>query len=99
MTEIRRLATRAEVSQSEATDLAARIDLLGPDRAMFTEAGLLPGANLRSLDALHIAVAIRAQAESMITYDRRQTTAARQAGLPVFPAGASTSTDPPGATG
>jgi predicted nucleic acid-binding protein len=84
-TELRRTAVRNEaISQSEVTDLLARFQLLDPDRALFTEAGLLPGRNLRSLDALHTAAALRAEADAMVTYDTRQAEAARNAGLPVL---------------
>jgi predicted nucleic acid-binding protein len=92
-TELRRMAIRYGRSQAEAAGVLDRIELLEPDRAIFTEAGLLPGTNLRSLDALHVAVAIRAQVEAMITYDQRQATGAQAAGLPVVAPGASTSAD------
>ncbi len=82
-TELRRFAVRHELSQAAVSDLLDRFDLLEPDRAIFVEAGLLPGTHLRSLDALHIAVAVRVAAESMIAYDSRQTAAAREVGLRV----------------
>jgi predicted nucleic acid-binding protein len=83
-TELRRTAARNEaMSQSEVTEVLARFRLLDPDRALFTEAGLLPGSNLRSLDALHLAAALRAEADAVVTYDSRQAEAARNAGLPV----------------
>ncbi|PSL03613.1 hypothetical protein CLV30_10794 [Haloactinopolyspora alba] len=83
-TELRRLAVRENLSQAHVTDLLDRFDLYDMDRAVFVEAGLLSGAHLRSLDALHIAVAVRVEAAVMVAYDVRQTEAARAAGLRVI---------------
>lgn len=83
-TELRRLAVREDLSQAVVSDLLDRFDLYEPDRAIFIEAGLLPGPHLRSLDALHIAVAIRVEAEVMVAYDVRQSEAARAVGLRVI---------------
>lgn len=82
-TELRRCAVRDGLSQAAVTDLLDRFDLYTPDRATFVQAGLLPGPHLRSLDALHIAVAMRLEAETMVTYDNRQAESARAAGLRV----------------
>ncbi|PZF80690.1 type II toxin-antitoxin system VapC family toxin [Jiangella anatolica] len=82
-TELRRLATRTGIGQDRVTDLLDRFDLYEPDRATYVEAGLLPGATLRSLDALHVAVAIRVEADELVAYDHRQAEAARAAGLRV----------------
>lgn len=83
-TELRRIAVRDALSQSTVTDLLDRFYLYTPDRRVFMQAGLLPDPHLRSLDALHIAVAMRVEAETMITYDIRQAESARAAGLRVF---------------
>lgn len=83
-TELRRLASREDLDQTQVSELLDRVDLLEPDRAVFVEAGLLPGKHLRSLDALHIAMAVRADASAMLTYDDRQADAARAAGLRVL---------------
>ncbi|SEN94791.1 PIN domain-containing protein [Cryobacterium luteum] len=55
--------------------------MLHMDRSVFREAGLLTGASLRSLDALHIAAALQASANEFITYDPRQQAAAEAVGL------------------
>ncbi|TDE12267.1 toxin PIN [Jiangella asiatica] len=47
------------------------------------EADLLPGRQLSSLYALHVAVAIRVEADEVVAYDARQAEAARAAGLRV----------------
>jgi predicted nucleic acid-binding protein len=80
-TELRRFAVRTGVPQTAVSDLLAGIDLVEPDRSLFTEAGLLPGVNLRSLDALHVATALRLDASVLVAYDHRLQQAARDVGL------------------
>ena len=80
-TELRRAAVREAVSQSLVTDVLDRFDIVEPDRTLYREAGLLSGKNLRTLDALHVAVALRISADVMVSYDRRQIAAAQSAGL------------------
>lgn len=57
---------------------------LEPDRSLLHEAGILPGAHLRSLDALHAATALRVEASMMVAYDGRQRDAAEAVGLRVI---------------
>ena len=80
-TELRRFAMRLELSQTAVSNLLDRIDLVEPDRLLFTEAGLLPGEFLRSLDALHVATALRLDARVVVAYDHRLRHAARDVGL------------------
>jgi uncharacterized protein len=82
-TELRRLAHRLRLPQAAVTGLLDRFDLAELDRSLFREAGLLSGPHLRSLDALHLVVALRVNADAMVTYDRRQAEAAESVGLPV----------------
>jgi len=82
-TELRRLATRLSVPQEHVTLVLERLDLLLPDDTVFRDAGLLPGASLRSLDALHVAAALRWAADTVVTYDDRQALACRAVGLGV----------------
>ena len=82
-TELRRLAVRLGLDQSAVTDLLARVDLVDPPRSLFHEAGLLPGTHLRSLDALHLATALRVDANVLVAYDGRLLDAARSLGLGV----------------
>jgi len=83
-TELRRLAVRVDLAQAAVTHLLERFDLMETDRSLYREAGLLPGRHLRSLDALHLAAALRVGADVMVTYDRRQAEAADAAVLPVL---------------
>lgn len=83
-TELRRLAVRVDLAQTAVTHLLERFDLVETDRSLYWEAGLLPGRHLRSLDALHLAAALRVGADVMVTYDHRQADAATAVGLPVL---------------
>lgn len=83
-TELRRLAVRVDLAQTAVTRLLERFDLVETDRSLYREAGLLPGRHLHSLDALHLAAALRVGADVMVTYDHRQADAADAAGLPVL---------------
>ncbi|MHA6628369.1 type II toxin-antitoxin system VapC family toxin [Pseudonocardia sichuanensis] len=80
-TELRRLAVRVDLPQSAVTAVLDRFDLLETDRSLYREAGLLPGRHLRSLDALHVAAALRWDADVMLSYDHRQLAAADAVGL------------------
>jgi len=82
-TELRRLAMREDLPQVDVTAVLERMDIFQIDKDVYREAGLLPGRNLRSLDALHVAAALRVGADVMITYDVRQANAAQASGLRV----------------
>jgi uncharacterized protein len=82
-TELRRLAIRLDLDQSMVTELLARVDLVDPPRSLLHEAGLLPGTHLRSLDALHLATALRVDSDTFLAYDARLLDAARAIGLQV----------------
>jgi predicted nucleic acid-binding protein len=81
-TELRRLGVRFDLSQAAISDLLDRVALVEPNRSLYAEAGLLPGSHLRSLDALHIATALRVDASVVVAYDHRLQQAARAVGLP-----------------
>lgn len=87
-TELRRAAARNQTSQRRVTVALDGIDLADMGREVFGAAGLLPGSHLRSLDALHIALALRMDADAFVTYDRRQADAADSCGLRVVSPGA-----------
>ncbi len=86
-TELRRTAVRIGIDQEAVSQLLGGLDLMVPDRALFREAGLLPGRFLRSLDALHVAAAIRLDVNEFVSYDVRQAEAARSVGLTVVSPG------------
>lgn len=82
--ELRRLAVRIDLAQAAVTRLLERFDVVEADRSLYREAGLLPGRHSRSIDALHLATALRVAADVMVTYDRQQADAAQAVGLPVL---------------
>ena len=84
-TELRRAVLRVpRLSQSAVTEFLDGIDLYEVPASVFREAGLLPGVHLRSLDALHLAVAVRIGVDHVLTYDHRMAEAARSLGLNVL---------------
>ena len=81
-TEVRRAVHRSSsLEQRDVTELLERIDLYEVTPVHFTQAGLLPGANLQSLDAFHVAAAFSLQVDAIITYDIRMAEVGRDAGL------------------
>ncbi len=86
-TELRRLAVREDLDQSDVTRLLEGISLASLDRAVFRSAGVLPLPYLRTLDALHLESAIRLDAAMLLTYDHRLSQAARAVGLEVVAPG------------
>ena len=87
-TELRRLVAREPaLSQRAVTDLLRGVDLHELPPPLFVEVGLLPGAALRSLDALHLAAAVRLGVDAVITYDARMADAATSIGLEVMAPG------------
>lgn len=65
--------------------LLRRLDLVDLDRELLRSAGALPGPGLRSLDAVHLASALRVRdvLDAFVAYDDRLLEAARLAGLVV----------------
>lgn len=82
-TELRRSALRVGGPQELVTGVLAEFSLIELDHSIYREAGLMPGESLRSLDALHLAVARRIGTDEFFTYDQRQADAARSVGLRV----------------
>lgn len=83
-TELRRVAVRERLPQAAVSEVLARVALVEPGRSLFHEAGLLPGGTLRSMDALHLATALRLDAAVVVAYDVRLIESARALGLDVL---------------
>lgn len=83
-TELRRIAVREGLEQSDVTHLLDGVALAALDRAVFRSAGFLPMPYLRTLDALHLDAAVRLDASAILTYDHRLSEAARVLGLDVI---------------
>lgn len=64
-----------------------RVVLHALPRSVYTQAGLLPGRSLRSLDALHITAALRLEVDIALIYDVRMRDAAVESGLRVLAPG------------
>ena len=82
-TELRRLAVRHELSQAAVSDLLDRVTLFDLEPSVFHQAGVLPGRDLRTLDALHLVGALRIGVRTLVTYDGRMSAAAAGLGLEV----------------
>jgi uncharacterized protein len=83
-TEVRRVVHRVEsLTQEAATNVLDSVDLYEVPPSLLREAGLVPGENLRSLDAIHLTAAIRIGVDAVLTYDTRMIDAARNLGLAV----------------
>ncbi len=78
-------AVRRRLTGVDALDLATVLGdvvLVDVKRGDFLAAPSLPG-QLRFADAIHLAVALRVEADEMITYDAELAAAATEAGLTV----------------
>lgn len=82
-----RVADLAEPSRSAATVLD-RILFVDVDRELLRFAVSYTSARVRSLDAIHLASALKVGARRMLVYDRRLAEAAAAAGLEVLHPGA-----------
>jgi predicted nucleic acid-binding protein len=93
-TELRRLAVRENLEQSDVTRILDGVGLAALDRAVYRSAGFLPMPYLRTLDALHLEAAMRLDVSAILTYDRRLGEAARSAGLDVIAPGVTDARSP-----
>ncbi|TPG29881.1 type II toxin-antitoxin system VapC family toxin [Mycolicibacterium hodleri] len=83
-TELLRAVSRiGEIATAEARALLDAVDTVALTRSLLDNAGLLGPSHLRSLDAIHLAAAMRAGTElrSVITYDVRMADAAERLGM------------------
>ena len=86
-TELLRATRRSAPEQmTQARAVLAALTILSMSSATFDRAGSVDPHELRSLDALHLAVALELgdELEGLITYDVRQGAAARAFGLDVI---------------
>lgn len=83
-TELHRAAHRYGIARDVIDREVAKITVISLADSTFRRAGMFPDPLLRSLDALHLAVAIECGAAAIYTYDRRQAEAASHIGIEVF---------------
>ena len=76
-------AIRTPLTQAAVTTFLSSVDLYAMPASIYADAGRLAGANLGTLDALHLAVALRQRCDAMVTYDTRLSEAAVAHGLEV----------------
>ncbi len=82
---LRSVRRRAADRLVQARQVLESVTLLAVTAATFDEAGRLDPASLRSLDAVHLAAALRLgdDLEAVVTYDDRLADAARANGITV----------------
>ena len=82
---VRAARRRALSAERLALRLLANIALLEDDNRLLASAALSEPADLRTLDAIHLASALRLRRNlaAFVSYDERQLAAAAAAGLPV----------------
>jgi predicted nucleic acid-binding protein len=84
-TEALRAATRLGIDHSLIEDALDAVSLVLPAGSTFLTAGTLSPAELRSLDALHLATALELgeDLEGLVTYDQRMAAGARALSIEV----------------
>lgn len=82
-TEFRRSGLRHGIAQETTEGALADFAVFDMPRDVFEAASRFPLLELRTLDALHIAAALRARSALFISYDERQCKAAAELGLTV----------------
>lgn len=85
-TEMRRTARRLGISMTAVDSTLDALAVVEHERSDFRRAGTFQMRNLGSLDALHLATALRVQADVMLTRDRSLAAACEAAGLALLDA-------------
>jgi predicted nucleic acid-binding protein len=80
-TEMRRTAIRLGISMIAVDSTLDALAVVEHERSDFRRAGTFQMRNLGSLDALHLATALRVQADVMLTRDRSLAAACEAEGL------------------
>lgn len=83
---VRAVRRAAPAAVGQARDVLTRLLLVRASPAIFDEAARLDPAELRSLDAIHLASALSLgdDLDGILTYDDRLAAAARRFGIPVI---------------
>ncbi|MGA0208378.1 MAG: type II toxin-antitoxin system VapC family toxin [Candidatus Nanopelagicales bacterium] len=85
-TEMRRTARRLGISMTAVDSTLDALAVVEHERSDFRRAGTFQMRNLGSLDALHLATALRVQADVMLTRDRSLAAACEAEGLALLDA-------------
>lgn len=83
-TEVMRAVKGVESGATRTRSVLRCLQIIDLNDALLDQAGLLEPANMRSLDAIHLAAALALGGElsAVVTYDRRMIEAATELGLP-----------------
>lgn len=82
-TELHRLAGRVAIAPQIIHAAIGAFELVDVEREDFVQARTLGPALARTLDVVHVAIALRVGAQCVVTYDTRQMEVARTVGLAV----------------
>lgn len=85
--ELRRLAIRFGIEPERVEPVVGPFRVLRLTEGILQLAGRIPYRQLGTLDAVHVATALVAEAQAVLTYDDRQAEAARAEGLRVIQPG------------
>ncbi|MBN9609579.1 MAG: hypothetical protein BGO26_07925 [Actinobacteria bacterium 69-20] len=91
ITEMNRLAERFDIPRTLVSEALTQVNIFLPQMSIYREAGRLPGGDLRSLDAIHLAHCLAIEADVLASYDERQLAAARALGIRTVSPGCSNS--------
>lgn len=83
-TELNRVATRFGIEAEKVQSITEALNLVAHTSSDFRMAGQLPGGRLGSLDALHLATAIRIGVDALFSDDAELANASEAAGIPVL---------------
>lgn len=81
--EFRRAGLRLSIGTDAIELVLSDFDCFELTLSLYEQAARFPIRELRTLDAMHIAVALRASSDHFVTFDRRQAAAAAALGLNV----------------
>ena len=83
-TELNRVAIRFGIEAQKVQSIIDALNLVAHMSSDFRVAGQLPGGRLGSLDALHLATALRIGVDALISDDAELVSASEAAGIPVL---------------
>lgn len=82
--ELRRLAIRLDLEAARVEPVLRPFHVLRLTEGILALAGRLSFPHLGTLDAIHVATALTAEADTLLTYDARQAEAAAAEGLTIL---------------
>jgi len=83
-TELNRVAIRFGIEAQKVQGIIEALNLVAHTSSDFRVAGQLPGGRLGSLDALHMATALRIGVDALLSDDTELVSASEAAGIPVL---------------